>query len=67
MGEKQRRPGCSGEVGSMHPCSHLPESVMSKGSLWRRGEGEGDLEGREAGDLPDGVEEMVLGFWGRKK
>lgn len=21
-----------------------------------------DLEGREAGDLPDGVEEMVLGF-----
>ena len=49
----------------MHPCSHIPESVMSKGRLWRRGEGEADLEGREAGDLPDGVEEMVLR--GRRK
>lgn len=36
----------TGEYSLLH--CHLPESFMSKGGLWGRGEGEGGLEGREA-------------------
>ena len=37
----------AGEYSLLH--CHLPESFMSKGRLWGRGEGEGGPEGREAG------------------